>query len=229
MGPAVKTPETDIEDALAMGLDVDTMSEAQQRASIFKLREIIREGVRFDVVTRHETAKAAAGLSRPGGAEKSQAPNVGAPATANAMEPFPGCVATLRNTKSGEVYIITKEPFMIGSSRPTKSKGSSSNSTNAGMEAVVVPLDLDLEKELALKEADAHHATIFYDDEKNQIEFLNHSNDHVVYVDGHQCTAKQKESRVLGVHNILEIAGLTLVFDRTRTTAGEAAVKAKGL
>jgi hypothetical protein len=220
MGPAVKAPEVDIEDALAMGQDVNEMSEAQQRAAVLKLRKIIRDGARFEAVSRHETAAAGLVGSGTGTAKR------GAGAGAGESEPFPGCVATLRNTKSGEVYVITKKPFMIGSSRPAKGKV---NASDAGMEAVVVPLDLDLEKELALKEADAHHATIFYDEEKKQIEFLNHSNDHPVWVDGNQCTAKQKESRVLGIHNILDIAGLTLVFDRTPTPAADAAVIAKGL
>lgn len=247
-----------MEDAQALAQNIDDMTDAQRRSALLKLRQLLRDGARADDVTRHETgmAQMAASASGRGTAAAAAAAKASRVPPGPQPPPVEGCIATLRSTKTGEVFIVTRDPFLIGTSRPDPltvaskktseaaaaaaagaaaeggaavaeagagagagaAADSSGGGEGAGAAASLV-LDLDLELELAVKEADEHHATIFYDDAQDRLEFLNHSEIHAVWVDGLACTAKQKESRILGQHNVIEIAGLSLVFDRTSTSA----------
>ena len=281
-----------MEDALALAQDVDEMTDAQRRAAVLQLRKLLRDGVRSDDVSRHEQGMAQLKMSGGGAAAKSSTKPPPKP-LAPLIE---GCVATLRSTKTGEVFIVTREPqvkkssipclrrpysrvhgaggvftvspifiyiftsfmltcvptrwypwcwhvrnhtpytdgwtrFMIGTSRPSSNTrkavqapgvpvgdGGGGAEGAGAAETVAQPpveLDLDLEREMAVKEAEEHHATIFYDDAKDQLEFLNHSENHAVWVDGVACTAKQKESRILGQHNVIEIAGQSFLKYRS--------------
>lgn len=258
LGPKIQGSEVPMEDAQALAQNIDDMTDAQRRSALLKLRQLLRDGARADDVTRHETgmAQMAASASGRGTAAAAAAAKASRVPPGPQPPPVEGCIATLRSTKTGEVFIVTRDPFLIGTSRPDPltvaskktseaaaaaaagaaaeggavvaeagagagagaAADSSGGGEGAGAAASLV-LDLDLELELAVKEADEHHATIFYDDAQDRLEFLNHSEIHAVWVDGLACTAKQKESRILGQHNVIEIAGLSLVFDRTSTSA----------
>jgi len=180
---------------MAVESAVDTMGDAQQKATIARLRQLLEE--RSSGQWHPPTLAGSQGAP----AAADPGPVVPGPPELPVFQSKAGCLANVRCVKTGEVFMLFKEPFRFG----TESEDGSQ-------------VDVDLKKLGAPEDAAEAHATIFYNTANDTLELLNQSQ-HTIWIDGVECTSKAATAVVLTRHSVIEAAGLLFAVDRNPSYA----------